>query len=180
MFYVTIPSNSSFDYYPNNTLTNYYTKLPRVLNFNGEWETGIVELHYPFSWDNIRDDEVFYVFVIRNKSAHESFIIQLDKGYYSSGKILIDALNTSRKKIQSTSKKDIKFIYDPYSHKASLDIFNENIWIELSDSLSDILKLPKQKCLKGLHIGTEKINLIKVDSLYIYSDVSSSTTPRMR
>ena len=49
-FYVTLPSNSSMDVYPENTLSNYRVKLPTSLQLSGEWEVGLVEIAYPHSW----------------------------------------------------------------------------------------------------------------------------------
>ena len=49
-FYVTLPSNSSMDVFPENTLSNYRVKLPTSLQLSGEWEVGLVEIAYPHSW----------------------------------------------------------------------------------------------------------------------------------
>jgi hypothetical protein len=45
-FYVTLPSNSSFEYYPENTLNNYATKLHPTLRLEGNYEVGLVEISY--------------------------------------------------------------------------------------------------------------------------------------
>ncbi len=37
-FYVTLPSNSSMLFFPNNSLTNYITKLKRNIKLEGEYE----------------------------------------------------------------------------------------------------------------------------------------------
>jgi hypothetical protein len=49
-FYVTLPSNSSFEYYPENTLNNYTTKLHSTLRLEGNNEVGLVEMSYPKNW----------------------------------------------------------------------------------------------------------------------------------
>ncbi len=43
-FYVTLPSNSSFEYYPENALNNYTTKLHSTLRLEGNYEVGLVEM----------------------------------------------------------------------------------------------------------------------------------------
>ena len=65
-FYLTLPSNSSMNYYPNNTLANYVTNLPHSFNFPGEWEVGPSEIQFPISWYNVTDREshMFLQFVI--------------------------------------------------------------------------------------------------------------------
>ena len=47
MFHMTLPSNSSFDHFPNYTLSEYTTKLPQEINLEGSWEVGIAEISYP-------------------------------------------------------------------------------------------------------------------------------------
>ena len=56
-FYVTLPSNSSMQYFPDNKTSNFVTKLPRVLWLDGEWEGGLAEIYYPHTWYNIREGE---------------------------------------------------------------------------------------------------------------------------
>jgi hypothetical protein len=54
MFYLTLPSNSSMDYIPDNTLTNFTTRLPQMMDLDGSWEIGLAEIQYPHSWYNIK------------------------------------------------------------------------------------------------------------------------------
>ena len=37
-FYLTPPSNSSLDYFPNNTVANFKVKLAKLIELTGEWE----------------------------------------------------------------------------------------------------------------------------------------------
>jgi len=43
-YYLTLPSNSSVDYYAQNTVAQYTTKLDRLIEFHGEWEVGLTEI----------------------------------------------------------------------------------------------------------------------------------------
>ena len=52
-FYLTLPSNSSEKYYPNNTLTHFITKLHNDVSLEGEWEVGLVDIMYPRNWYNV-------------------------------------------------------------------------------------------------------------------------------
>ena len=47
-FYIRLPSNSSHDYYPDNTTSSFTTKLPDELNLNGRWEVGLKEIERKF------------------------------------------------------------------------------------------------------------------------------------
>lgn len=61
-FYLTLLSNSSMSYFPNNTTANFFTKLPKTVKLQGEWKVGVVEFHYPCSMFNVQEHEnVFYV-----------------------------------------------------------------------------------------------------------------------
>ncbi len=52
-FYITLPSNSSMDSYPSNTVSHYTTKLPQRLNLEGDWEVALVEIQIPQTWNNV-------------------------------------------------------------------------------------------------------------------------------
>ena len=53
-FYLGLPSNSSMDIYPNNTLAQYLTNLPRRISLHGDWECGLTQIHYPHDWYSAR------------------------------------------------------------------------------------------------------------------------------
>ena len=40
--------------YPANTLTNFTAQLPNSLFLHGDWEVGLAEIQYPYTWNNIR------------------------------------------------------------------------------------------------------------------------------
>ena len=52
-FYITLPSNSSMAYYPENKISLYRTKLPRAVSLPENWEMGLCELIFPANWDNV-------------------------------------------------------------------------------------------------------------------------------
>jgi len=55
-FYLTLPSNSSQQFFPENTLTEFTTKLSSTIELNGEWEVGLAEIMFPRSWYTIPKD----------------------------------------------------------------------------------------------------------------------------
>jgi hypothetical protein len=59
MFYLTLPSNSSMNYCPNNTLTHYTTKLPKITDLDGAWKIGLAEIQYPHSWYSVMNNEAW-------------------------------------------------------------------------------------------------------------------------
>ena len=78
-FYVTLPSNSSLQYYPKNTTTNFVTRLPNNVDLEGQWEVGLVEIQYPHCWYNIPEKQTCTIGVAETGLVH-SFIVH--EGYY--------------------------------------------------------------------------------------------------
>ena len=93
-FYVTLPSNSFMEYFPDNRTSNFVTKLSRTLQLDGEWEVGLAEIDYPHTWYNICEeknsgeiyapDNLYLVF----KTVEYS----IQPGYYEKVQDVIDAL----------------------------------------------------------------------------------------
>lgn len=52
--FLTLPSNSSLEFFPQNSLSAYRTKLPTHVDLrDGEWEVGLSEILYPHTWYNV-------------------------------------------------------------------------------------------------------------------------------
>lgn len=49
------------DYFPKNTVANYVTHLPKQMRLQGEWETALVESHYPCSLPTVAYDACIWV-----------------------------------------------------------------------------------------------------------------------
>ncbi len=52
-FYITLPSNASMDLYPDNKISHYQTKLPKIISLPQNWEVGLCELIFPANWYNV-------------------------------------------------------------------------------------------------------------------------------
>ena len=64
-FYVTLPSDSSMQYFPDNKTSNFVTKLSRTLQLNGEWGVGLAEIDYPHTWYNIGEERILWKFMLQ-------------------------------------------------------------------------------------------------------------------
>ena len=90
-FYLTLPSNSNVS----NSTCKFSTRLPRKIELKGSWEVALVEIQYPYSWNNIfgqqgneaGDNWLDVVF-------HNNFIatIFVPPGYYGTIHELLDAI----------------------------------------------------------------------------------------
>jgi hypothetical protein len=45
------------NFYPENTLTNYTTRLHSEISLQGEWEVGLSEIIFPKNWMNVGEDQ---------------------------------------------------------------------------------------------------------------------------
>ena len=103
-FYLVLPSNSSMDIHPNNTLAQYIINLPRRISLHGEWDCGLTDIYYPHDWYNVRN--------ARRVVEHEESLhnVYLDDGYYDSPETLVEAINLNK-----VSR--VNFSYDSVTQK---------------------------------------------------------------
>ena len=94
-FYVTLPSNSSMQYYPENTVTKYKTHLAQPISLDGEWEVGLFEIEYHRTWYNVEEKDSKIRFEHMKDGRVVSEIIHIPHGYYTNIEELTDRINTS-------------------------------------------------------------------------------------
>ena len=94
-FYITLPSNSSMNYYPENTVTKYKTHLAQPISLEGDWEVGLFEFEYHRTWYNVeeKDSKIRFDHMKDEKVVREK--IHIPYGYYTSIEELTDRINTS-------------------------------------------------------------------------------------
>ena len=66
---LTLPSNSSIDFFPDNKPGLYHTKLSSTLNLEGDWEAALMEIQYPHNWRNLEKD--MFIGMILNPSHND-------------------------------------------------------------------------------------------------------------
>ena len=99
--YLTLPSNSPE--FPENTPANFRVKLPNPIHLIGEWEMALVEIQYPFSWNNVKiptsEKEASKSWVImftgKNWAAGKKLgcVIKIPPGHYNTVEELISIIN---------------------------------------------------------------------------------------
>lgn len=114
-FYLTLISNSSAEYYPNNTTSSFTVHLPQKLMLKGIWCAGVAEIHYKYNFFNVTDGNnvIFADFTILGNSSnkdsknnsvdrrehanavekHESAIFRIEPGFYKSVVDVVTAIN---------------------------------------------------------------------------------------
>lgn len=174
MFYLTLPSNSSANYFPDNTLTHYFTKLPHAIDLTGgEWEAGLVEIQYPHTWYNVRDDEAWIV--VKAKPDAVLRRATLKGGLYETPEILIKHLRLHCRRKLEADKGDceaIAFTYDEITQKVTLSL-KAGASIIISPTLKRMLGLALNEYEgKGHFTGDHVIDVHGgFYSLYIYCNL---------
>ena len=124
-FYLVLPSNPSMKTFPNNTLTEYTTQLPRLIQLDGEWEAVLVEIRYPRTWNNVRNRENgIYVIPSRGSIPQAKHI---PVGYYSDMNTLIKHINGAIAEAGQEAKNNIKFSYDSLSGRVHTKWRSSNV-----------------------------------------------------
>ena len=134
--YVTLPSNSSYQYYGIQPMSNYKTKLAKDLHLDvAEWEVGLAEFIYPISWYNVMNA----TFSVRKLIDGEWTFVdgEVPNNRYESVQQLIDTLTEAIDTILEKQKGCIILNALPTRHvKAFL---SDGYALKLSQSLSESL-----------------------------------------
>lgn len=201
-FQVVLPSNASFDEFPNNKNNHYFVRLEQPLNLqSGEWEVGLLGVQYPNNWVNVTNGSLI---VTRQAVGNKPAIIYTIKprpGRYSSMVELIRELhrllatNTYTNDVLGVLGLDrmVSFYYDPIRNKVYLIIKNITYAVRFSSEFAEIFGFEKDKTYHKPFSGRESIMSPKTPdvfkghtSLYIYSNlvkpyrVGDTTAPLLR
>ena len=129
-FYLTLPSNSSMNYYPSNTVARYATKLPQVMELEGEWEVALTEISVPSPLPNVTRDTHF--FTLRSTDTDETYKYTLRWGYYDTAlKVLMEMNSLTRAHPTAVAFR--------YQLKRVKLINNGSYDVEFSDALAHML-----------------------------------------
>lgn len=125
-FYLTLISNSSMNYFPENKTNSFTVHLPSYITLNGKWEVALVEIHYPFTFFNITDNNnSIFVKYYNDEDTH---IEKLDTGYYDNIDDLIKIINSklksylNQKDLISFDKITKRIIIDNNSFEGNTDL----------------------------------------------------------
>ena len=117
-FYLTLPSNASMKMYPDNTLAHYITDLPRRIDLTGEWESGLAEIQYPYTWYNIGMYDTWF-FLNETIAMGLTPSAKISAGYYKSPMTLMNHVNKGLNTMV-TDKVRAKLSYSAITQKMTL------------------------------------------------------------
>ena len=116
-FYMTLPSNSSTDIYPNNSPAGFHTKLPRTYYLN-DYEVGLAEIQLPSAHASIKDDELFFYYQHDYETHFSPY--KLPSGLYDSPTAVVDYMNS---KMRNKIKRNKKKTYDKRTQRTKLFVY---------------------------------------------------------
>lgn len=178
-FYVTLPSDSSAAYYPNNTVARFVTRLPERIRLEGDYEMGLAEIIYPHTWYNVDNtDEKYWITkerpsVVLRAGHHEDGAAVtgvLQSGYYEDGAAIAAAL--------SRDVSGLKFVYNEASGR----------FVLTAPSMSFVMSDGLQRYL-GFDLGNvpQSTSVVRRESrqsfdvnrglnlMYVYCDIAAHT-----
>lgn len=173
-FYLTLLSNSSMEYFPENKTTVFSTKLPKSLILEGEWYVGVVEVQYPCTIFNVQESEnvVFTSkwMIMPGEDAKYSLVHYKQKipaMNYDSIEEVIAALNKH-------TLPEITFQYN---------LITKLVTVACSNTFVDLIKLSTNLCLQlgfepdknlidnGIGTYSSNVCLGLPSQLFIYCDI---------
>ena len=134
--FLTLPSNSSMDIFPENKVSDYMVHLPKEINLSGSWELGLSEILYPNSWYNI-DTNKCYIFYLLGAV---QFFAVLPAGYYQQPQYVVRQILYEMKRMFQARNKALvskgvlrklvdfffDLIYNPQTQRTTVSIQHKN------------------------------------------------------
>ena len=122
-FYLWLPSNSSSEVFPQNTLAEYQVRLPNSIQLSGDWEVALTEIQYKKNLHNIRGNFSYNVFYVRSPKK-KSLIdrITIPPGHYHTSQEVIHQMNEAVK--SEGYDKDVVLTYSELTRKVTVQLNN--------------------------------------------------------
>jgi len=133
------------NYYPQNTVVQYTTKLNGQIELDGEWEVGLTEISFPFDVDNVLEGDCY--FVINNLGYDDSdFKITLAAGYYRTFEELSVGLHGAQvlriTHVTSSDRVPIRFSFDKERNRVKMTL-SQSLCTSFSPVLARMLGFPR-------------------------------------
>lgn len=170
-FYLTLPSDSSSKYYPDNTTACFKTKLSERIELDGDYEVGLAQLIYPHSWFNfVNDDRSIWVSAKNRDHVFTKHIFS--SGLFHDGNALVKHLN------DKINLPGIIFHWLPFSRRMRLAI-NDGYSLIPSNEFKTYFgfeSIEEQVVTPGKYYSTPGLDIQShLRLMYVYCDIASYT-----
>jgi hypothetical protein len=178
-FYLTLPSDSSSKYFPENTTASFKTKLSDRIDLDGEYEVGLAQFIYPHSWYNFNNNDktLSVSFHPSDGSAKVEHFFQ--NGQFPDEETLFQVLNEG---IRTAKISGCTYTWIPWERKVRLLITNTSGSFHMSKAFASLLGFEDEGPYKVMSGEAEKFKAMYTFDLhaglrmiYIYSDIVSHT-----
>jgi hypothetical protein len=177
-FYLTLLSDSSGVFYPNNEIARYVTKLPERIRLEGDYEVGLSELVYPHTWYNVDNRDKNYWIGTLGVATNKVTKTEIKSGYYRNGNEFASSLtHQATRAFAHIPDISVKFTFVERADRIRMQIQNsdKNMVIlswELMEFLGFYQKLITTKEADLLASAAFDANR-GLNLVYIYCDVAS-------
>ena len=167
-FQLTLPSNASITFSPDNKPANYTTTLPSPISLEGEWEVALIDLQYPHNWMNITKD-IYLILLIETSNKEKAFRTTLSTVLFNSKSKYEEESGTElrqqlwgKKKVEDN---DVLLLYArlPKGYYANIGELITTLNEEIQDSLTGVPGFASHR------EQTKEVNL-----LYRYNQIERS------
>ena len=172
-FYLTLPSNSSMHIYPRNTLTNYMTQLPNQVYLDGEWEVGLAEIQYPYTWNNVTEGNNYVYVKVWNEDEYTP--VKIPPGNYSAVNNLIYNITQLIRATAKFREDDFEFRYTPTDKRTSVFV-KRGCFVKLEGDIATVLGFKRGTVVNDTLVTSPFLSLTTgaISSLYVYTDLIHS------
>ena len=163
-FYVTLPSNTSTDTFPNNTPSEYTAKLSHRIELHGEWEVALHTISY-VKWNTIKLNKESVHYVVNSVKKTGSQL----KAYYTNVKEYIADINASipdKGKVVFTIQSGKVTVTLESGYSVHLRREQAIILGFITFNDADIVKK-----ITATETGSHEANLHRETSIYVYCDI---------
>lgn len=169
-FFITLPSNSSMNEFPENTLTRYKVRLPHTIHFEGEFECALVDATFPTSWYNlITTQEHPTKSSVLYTRGTRWFEKKLREGYYPTIRSLVNELRVGE--TRGAPDDDCNISIMERAEKVQFNLKGDCEMI-LNGRIARMLGFEGDyKVIRGQVIPPLTYNLNPINNLFIYSDI---------
>jgi hypothetical protein len=174
-FYLTLPSDSSGNIFPDNTTACFKTKLSDRIELEGQYEVGLAQLIYPRSWYNFNNkDRSLSITYQPNYNQDEGkhmpeMSVVFVSGQFANEKTMAMVLTDW---IQLTN---VILAWDPWERKMKLTIIRDEGVFNMSRALADMLGFDSAgPYRKGIFPANRTFDInANLRMIYVYSDIVS-------
>jgi hypothetical protein len=175
-FFLTLPSNSSVNYYPENNATRFVTQLPNRIELHDDWEVSLYEIHYPYTVGNVLPAANKVTYSLKN-TADESTItktVEIKPAYYRNVSAIHHAINSILAKetgdlnILLTESNSFTKVNGVKDGAITSLVFSDNLGLQLGfEPGTNITSMEKSPNICRLNVGFP-------NQLYVYCDIFES------